>query len=342
MIKKIWVYIALAASCFFALAGCSGNTPVSTNAPGGSETYTEIITQLEGDGQSLDAVLTMPKTSGKPPVVIMIQGSGPSDKDETIGPNKPFADIAHGLAQRGVASFRFDKRTFSYPEEFNENPTIQGEVLADAALAVKQMKADKSLGNVYILGHSLGGMMAPQIARENPDVAGVIILAGSPRGLEDIMYDQNMAVLETADLSQSQKEEALQIVNESVNAIKNLQPGDTGDVFGVPASYWISLNEIDTPTIADRLSIPIFIMQGDADFQVSVENDYNAWKELLDGKDNVSFKLYNGLNHLFMPSTGAMDATEYEEASVVDPQVIEDIATFIKEHEKSAQPSASQ
>jgi len=317
------------------LCGCRAEMIFNNGAPSSSDSYTEIMMQLEGEDSPLDAILTLPKSSGKPPVVVMIQGSGPSDKDETIGANKPFADIAHGLAQRGVASFRFDKRTFAYPDEFSGDPTIQGEVLTDAANAIKQLKSDKSLGNIYILGHSLGGMLAPKIAQDNPDVAGIIILAGTPRGLEDIMYDQNMAALETASLLPSEKEDTAKTLEEYVAAIKELKEGDDATIFGVPASYWISLNEIDTPSIAGKLHIPIFILQGDADFQVSVENDYNKWRELLDGKENVSFKLYSGLNHLFMPSDGTMDASEYEKASIVDPQVIEDIATFIKEKDKS-------
>jgi alpha-beta hydrolase superfamily lysophospholipase len=322
-----------------ACAGCSNNSSVTkgTGGAGASDAYTEVIVQLETE-KPLEAVLTLPKTSGKPPVVILIHGSGPSDKDETIGENKPFADIAHGLAQRGIASFRFDKRTYTYPDDAADYATVRGEVLNDAAAAVKQMKNNKSVGNVYVLGHSMGGMLAPTIAAESDgDVAGIILLAGTPRSLVDLMYDQNMELIEAMKLLPEQTQEMIGDVNAQLDPLRELDESDTGDYLGAPASYWASLNAIDPAAVAEGLDIPMLIMQGTDDFQVSVENDFNAWKELLEGSEGVRFKLYDGLNHLFMPTSGKRDVTEYDAASVVDPQVIEDIATFIKENEQGTQ-----
>lgn len=319
--------------------GCSNSNSVAKGTGGAeaSDAYTEVLVQLEAE-KPLEAVLTLPKTSGKPPVVILIHGSGPSDKDETIGENKPFADIAHGLAQRGIASFRFDKRTYAYPDDAADYATVQGEVLHDAAAAVQQMKNNKSVGNVYVLGHSMGGMLAPTIAAESAgDVTGIIMLAGTPRSLVDLMYDQNMELIESLKLLPDQAQEMIDEVNAQLNPLRTLGENDTGDYLGAPASYWASLNAIDTAAVAEGLDIPMLVMQGTDDFQVSVENDFNAWKELLEGREGVSFKLYDGLNHLFMPTSGKRDATEYDTASVVDPQVIEDIATFIKENEQGTQ-----
>jgi len=328
------------AACVF--AGCSAggdNAEKVTNGASASDAYTEMIMKLETE-KPLDAVLTLPKTSGKPPVVILVHGSGPSDKDETVGANKPFADIAHGLAQRGIATFRYDKRTFAYPDSPEDYSTVQGEVLDDVAAAVKQMKNNKNVGNIYVLGHSMGGMLAPGIAAENADVAGLVILAGSPRSLVDIMYDQNMEAIESMKLLPEQKQEAIEEVEAVLGPLREMDETDTGDYVGAPASYWASLNAVDTPSIAQSLDIPMLIMQGAEDFQVSVENDFNAWKDLLEGKDNVEFKLYDGLNHLFMPSSGERNMTEYDKKSTVDPQVIEDIANFIKQSEQK--PEASQ
>lgn len=100
---------------------------------------------------------------------------------------------------------------------------------------------------------------------------------------------------------------------------------------GLPESYWLSLNAIETPAILGELDIPMLIMQGGADFQVSAENDFGAFKELLKGRENVEFKLYEGLNHLFMPTSGKRDLSEYEAKSNVAVEPIEDIARFINE-----------
>lgn len=336
MIKRVIVTIF-----GFFLAACAGCASDTTGINIGvtpskavNDSYTEVMMQLETE-EPLEAVLTLPKTSGKPPVVIMLQGSGPQDKDETIYQNKPFRDIAQGLAQRGIASFRFDKRTLTYGDEYMESVTVEDEVVNDALAAIRQMKNDSNVGNVYILGHSLGGMLAPYIAQQSEDVEGVVILAGSPRRLQDIIYDQNMEVLENANLTQEMYDAEMGKVEAFMAATENPPADGKEMIAGAPQEYWASLNAINTPEIAKNLEIPMLILQGDADFQVSVENDYNAWQKLLDGQDNVQFKLYENLNHLFMESNGKRDASDYEKASTVDPQVTEDIATFIKETEKS-------
>lgn len=90
-----------------------------------------------------------------------------------------------------------------------------------------------------------------------------------------------------------------------------------------------SLNKINTPEISKSLTIPILILQGKADFQVSPDIDYKAWQDILAGKSNVTFKLYDNLNHLFMQTNGKKDITEYSIKGTVDKQIITDIATWI-------------
>ena len=101
-------------------------------------------------------------------------------------------------------------------------------------------------------------------------------------------------------------------------------------LFGVSGYYWASLAEIDAAAIAKELAVPMLILQGGADFQVYPERDYAAWQVLLEGKENVTFHLFEGLNHLFMPSNGAMDITEYDEEAHVAEDVIEVIAKWLQ------------
>ncbi len=328
--RKISMVLICGLFCFLS-AGCSKGEFLEAAANSGNDAYTEVLMEV-GSEKPLEAVLTMPKTPGNPPVVVMVQGSGPSDKDETIEANKPFADIAHGLALQGIASLRYDKRTYTYPTDFSKTYTIDDEVLNDAKNAITLVENDKNLGDIFVLGHSLGGMMAPKIAQENPKVSGLILMAGSPRNLTDIMYDQNVEAVGQAKLPEEKAQETLQEVKTLLDEVKALRQGDTGTYLGIPAEYWVSLNEIDTPAIASGLNIPMLIQQGDADFQVSVAKDYNAWEQVLAGKSNVVFKLYKNLNHLFMESNGKKDISEYQIKSTVSPQVIEDIVLFIKEN----------
>lgn len=100
-------------------------------------------------------------------------------------------------------------------------------------------------------------------------------------------------------------------------------------LFGVSGRYWASLAAIDTASIAKELDVPMLILQGSADFQVYPDKDYAAWQALLEGKENVTFKLFEGLNHLFMPSSGVLDVTDYDVEAHVAEEVICTVAEWI-------------
>ena len=141
----------------------------------------------------LSGVLTLPENAKQPPVVVLVHGSGPSDRDETIYENKPFRDIAWGLARSGIASIRYDKRYYAYPQAAASPVTIEAEVLEDleAALALAENDPRLDRERVFVLGHSLGGMLTPDIAAAHPELAGIISMAGSLRPLWEISWEQN-------------------------------------------------------------------------------------------------------------------------------------------------------
>ncbi len=303
------------------------------------EDYTQQEISLTSE-KPLQGAIVLPKRVSKPPVVIMVHGSGATNLNESVGAadNRPFEDIAFGLAKRGIASIRYDKRNYSYPETYEElgkNVTIQDEVLNDVSEVIDYATSLDSVDNqrIYVLGHSLGGMLAPKIAQDNPAVAGLIIMAGTARRLEDLVLDQNIMLLEQTQQSASQKQKVLSKIKEDVQAIKDLYPGSSANVyFNMPTAYWLSLNQINTEEIVKGLEIPILIQQGTADFQVYADKDYPLWQQLLGEKDTAVFHLYEGLNHLFMQNNGKKDTTEYDIKGHVEEQVIEDMATFI--HQK--------
>ena len=264
----------------------------------------------------------------------MVHGSGAQDMNETIGAagNQPFADIAHGLAEQGVASLRYNKRTLQYPDEPQDPQklTIEYEVLDDAAAGAQLLKSTQGVDpdHIYVLGHSLGGMLAPKITEQN-GLDGLISLAGSPRTLEDILYDQSMDEIEKQGLTGDKKDAYVSQLNLLIDQAKNAKQGDSNVILNAPGNYWYSLNSIDTPDIAKSLSVPMLFLQGGADFQVYPEKDFNEWKTLLAGKPNVEFKLYPNLNHLFMQSSGEKSLADYDGKANVDPQVITDIAQWV-------------
>ncbi len=157
--------------------------------------FTELEIEINHGEWSLPGTLTLPQGEGPFPALVLVHGSGPNDRDETIGPNKPFRDLAEGLASQGIAVLRYDKRTKVFPEKMAElvnSLTVQEEVIDDtlAAIAYLQNIPEIDQQRIFLLGHSLGGMLAPRIATQAPELAGIIILAGPTRPLEDLILEQ--------------------------------------------------------------------------------------------------------------------------------------------------------
>lgn len=286
-----------------------------------SEAFTE--TEIQIGEYRLDGILTLPANAENPPVAILIQGSGQTDFDETVGELKPFRDLAHGLAENGIASIRFNKRFYQRLALANEiKVTIRTEILEDVSAAIEfaQNRSDLNGENLFLIGHSLGGMLAPVIAEENAAVRGIVSLAGSPRRLEDIMCDQYEYQLRQHGLSEEEVAERAGSVRQEAGRVKTLADGEEDYYFNVRGVYWKSLNEVDTAGAALALEIPMLFLQGDADVQVYADIDFAAWQELLAGKENCRFRLYGGLGHFFDNEEGK-----------VDPAVIEEIAGFIRD-----------
>jgi dienelactone hydrolase len=279
---------------------------------------------------SLPGVLTLPWGKGPFPAVVLVHGSGPHDADETIGPNKPFRDLALGLAARGVASVRYEKRTRARPNDFalNRKATVKEETIDDAVGAVRLAASAPAVDGrrIWVVGHSLGGYLAPRIAAAAPEVAGIAILAGPTRPLEDLIVEQ-MRTLHGAGSPVLAQAEALA---RNVRDPK-LTEASAVDVLGTPiaGAYFLDLRKYDPAQVAAGLHIPILVLQGERDFQVR-RADYDGWVAALGGHPNVRLALYPGLNHLFEAGQGESRPIEYERPGLhVDAQVIEDLAAFI-------------
>ena len=303
-----------------------------------NDTFEESEIQIGSGEEKLDGILTKPSAAEAPPVVILVQGSGPQDMHETVGAgNQPFKDLAQGLAAEGIASIRFNKRYYQYPPAAEDTAamnaiTVQQEVTDDVDAAIVLAKETFPNSEISVIGHSLGGMLAPYIATQNPDLKSIVIMAGTPRKLEDVMVDQTKDALDqNTTMSAADKAAYLAQLKEEAAKVKKLTEADLGTlVLQQPVSYWLSLNAIDTGTLAAELEIPILILQGDADFQVKADVDFLAWEEYLGTHLNVTYKLYEDLNHLFMPTTGAKDVSDYNTPAHIPQQVILDIAAFLK------------
>ena len=300
----------------------------------------------KGTSYPLDGLLTIPdaSTSIAPyPAVVLVQGSGATDKDETIRKIKPFRDIAHGLAQRGVASIRYDKRSFTHGrkmgKEFGRSLTVNEEVIEDAILATNLLQDDSRINSeqIYITGHSLGGMLAPRIdVAADGGFAGLIMLAGSPRKLEEAVKDQQKLALDA--LKGIPRMIFKWQVDRILKKFKNLYSLTDAEAKAVPflggtSMYYLKdAGEWPIKEYLRNSTKPILVMHGDGDLQVSTEKDFNLYKELLSDNPNASFKLYPGLNHAFMPSLTDNIMKVMKEFKVerqVEDYVIADMADWI-------------
>ena len=297
-----------------------------------------------GSGEwTLPGTLTMPKGDGPFPAVVLVHGSGPNDRDETLGPNKPFKDLAWGLAARGIAVLRYDKRSKVYQAKIladaklEATMTVKEETIDDALAAAALVEKTKGIdrNRVFILGHSLGGFLMPRIAvaAKPLKIPGFISMAGLTRPLDDTILRQMAYIygLAGAAVSEDDKKK-LEALKSEVAKIKALTDADvrsTTKLLGAMPAYWLDLRGYDPPETAKSVAKPMLILQGGRDYQVTAE-DLENWKKALGGRKDVEFHLYPKLNHLFFEGEGIITPLEYmQKHGSVAPYVIDDIANWI-------------
>ena len=294
------------------------------------------VPSLDGE---LPGVLTVPKGEGPFPAVVLLQGSGSSDRDETVGNLKPFRDIAEGLAEQGVAVYRFDKRSYTYGAEMmaNKQITLADEYLEDAVNAVQLLAGQERIDSdrIFVLGHSLGGNAVPAIARELEKAPvkarGFIMMAASPRPLDELMreqYDFLYSLMPEVTEEQQAEKDAIFAELDKLQDLDALTEDDT--VIGVYASYWKWLAAYDILQAAEEITEPVLLLQGEEDYQVTMV-DFNIWKEAIGGRENWRMISYPGLTHVFMPGQKSEGSAVYARDGKVDARVIGDIAAFVTE-----------
>lgn len=287
-------------------------------------------------GWKLQAKLTLPrKNQDKLPVVILIHGSGPQDMDQSIGKLKPFRDMAYGLTTKGIAVFRYNKRTTDHPFNFMKLPTftIKEEATDDVIEAIEFLKRDPRIdtNKIFLLGHSLGGYLVPRIAHLT-DVAGIISMAGPARPFGMLLYEQLVHKAELDGNLDDQEAAYLENFKKKTDLIDgpDLTPETphTELPFNIPAEYYLDYRENLPPVTVQGLTLPILVMQGGKDYQVT-EVDYDIWKESLTGQRNASFKFYPELNHLFIEIEGDSSPDDIQSPAHVSEQVIDDLSDWI-------------
>lgn len=285
----------------------------------------------------LAGTLTLPAGKGPFPAVVLLAGSGPVDQDETIGADKPFRDLARDLAARGVASVRFDKRFRDYPKSVDpRTTTVMDEYVPDALAAIRLLRHTASVDarSIYVLGHSLGGRLAPLVAkRAGSQVKGVILAAAmsEPFGASILRQYRYLATLPgeigAAARAALSKVEQLAAQLDSPE-LARLDPA-TLMYGGVGPAYWLSLQRYDEVATARALRQPLLLLQGDRDYEVTVRDDLSLWLKGLAGRKGVKVVRFPHADHFFIDGTGPSSPLDYKRPAHVDPNVAATIARWI-------------
>ena len=308
--------------------------------------FTETDVTVGSGEWALPGTLAMPKGTGPFPAVVLVHGSGPNDRDETLGPNKPFKDLAWGLATRGIAVLRYDKRSKVYGKKIVSDPkleaamTVKDETIDDALAAAALLEKTKGVDprRVFILGHSLGGYLMPRIAlaAKPLNIAGFISMAGLTRELDDTILRQMTYLYGLAGNTLTDEDKKkLEAIKADVARIKALTAADKGSttkILGAMPTYWLDVRGYNPPEMAKSVQKPMLILQGGRDYQVTTD-DFENWKRALGGRKDVEFHLYPKLNHLFYEGEGQLVPLEYiQKHGSVASYVVADIANWIQKH----------
>lgn len=369
-----------------------------------------VIEQLEvanyeviiGGTWPVGGTLSMPagaSATNPVPGVILVHGSGASNRDAAVLENRPFYDIALYLSTNGVAVLRYDKTTYVHGEailaQYGAAFTVWEETIESALNAARLLQDDPRINHVYMIGLSLGAMLAPRIHNAGGDFDGLIFMAGTPRTMLEVSITQNwllfdiiyaqveeQAFLLDALIEASAYDELRIIMNETAVHMGLINTSEMTDqeiheltLYLIAQSFlnmdvmYASIMEIEalllalpdmsaeeaqtflfdpainmyayylrdfalnpTANVLRDIQIPMLFLQGALDFQILVDEDFNAFYELVGYRDNTTFILYEGLGHIFTPSTAThlLEAmAEWQIPAQVCPQVLSDMLQWI-------------
>ncbi len=288
----------------------------------------------------LPGVLTLPDGEGPFPIVVFVHGSGGNDRDETVGKQKLFRDLASYLQKEGVASLRYDKRTYIYGAKMvtDYSLTVKEETIDDAISAVRLAKTFDAIdpARIFIAGHSMGGYLVPRLDAADPVniVAGYISLAGAVRSIMELTLEQIDYILSiTPSMSDADKEAQKKALADIDQAIKGLTDADRGSskaYMGAYASYWLDLADYKPDKEVLKVKEPMLFLQGGHDYQVT-EVDFELWEAALKDNPRARFILYPELTHTFTRTDAKSAPNDYNTYARVDEQVARDIKRFIFE-----------
>jgi len=303
------------------------------------DSFHERELTVGGDQWKLGATLTLPVAKGPVAGIVLVHGPGPNDRNESLFATRIFEDLAEGLASRGFAVLRYDKRTKIYGDAMSESSyTLDDETVEDALRAVALLRKQPEIdpNRIFVLGHTLGGYASPRIASRDRKIAGLILLAAPARPIEDVAFGQTDYVAHLKGDPGTGEQARLDQLKADVVKVKKLDPKADNPLIllGLPTQWWLNVKGYDPVAEAKRLGIPMLVLQGERDFQVTMQ-DFALWKSGLGTSSKVAFHSYPELNDLFTKGQGKGSPAEYHNPGNVAPGVLDDISGWLASQTRS-------
>jgi fermentation-respiration switch protein FrsA (DUF1100 family) len=309
---------------------------------------------------TLAATLTIPLGKGPFPAALLITGSGPQDRDESILGHKPFLVLSDYLTRKGIVVLRADDRGIGKSTgNFATATTADFATDVEAGVSYLKTRSEVDPHEIGLIGHSEGGIIAPMVAARDHDVAFIVMMAGSGVPGDEILAEQvrllNLASgksTQEADKDAAEEREVIALVEHEPNnaelekklrgKIPDVQLGMQAKALGSPwFRYFLSY---DPATALRKVTCPVLAINGEKDTQVSPSQNLPAIRRALEAAGNKNFEVDElpGLNHLFQTAkTGA----PYEYAQIeetMSPVALDKIATWILKQEVAKQEVVKQ
>lgn len=308
---------------------------------------------------TLAGTLTLPKGPGPFPATVLISGSGPHDRDETIAGHKPFLVLADYLTRRGIAVLRYDKRGVGKSTGVDGEATTQ-DLAADAESALAYLRSRKEIDakRIGLIGHSEGGMIAPLIASRDAGITWLVLLAAPAKNGERILLQQSELIARAGGMSEAQIAQSLAFDRKAYALVREekdrgvleskireliktsgldqaLPPAAlAGQIHAMSSPWFRYFLEYDPLPALKQVKCPVLALGGDKDLQVLAKENLPALKSAIEesGNQNVTATELPGLNHLFQHcNTGS--PTEYGAIDeTFSPDALKIIGDWIAKH----------
>src|SRR6266568_583465 len=299
----------------------------------------------------LGATLTIPPSKGPFPAVLLIAGSGPHDRDESIMEHKPFLVLADYLTRKGIVVLRADKRGIG-KSGGDYTQAVMADFASDAEAGVAYLKTRTEVNphKIGLVGHSEGGIEAPMAAAHNPDIAFIVIMAGPGVPGDQLLAKQLLLIEKASGKSDAEIEKDAAIQHDVLATLKKdkdsaaldkdlrevmagkVPDAQIGMQIKVVSSPWFrGLLDYDPAVTLSKLTCPVLAINGERDLQVPPDQNLPPIRKALEAAGNKNFEVVElpGLNHLFQTAkTGAVgEYSEIEET--VSPVALEKVASWI-------------